>query len=473
MYPRTRGGKGSPTKSDQPGVNIAVVNKFRCPPLRRSRRGHRAFGYEHSALLALLMAVLAPACKKDADGTPPVVEILSIGAGSPITVPQDVMVTVRVSDDRSVEGLTVQLLNAVGQAIAPVVSHAIGSASATVEVAVAVHDERIPTGTFTLLARATDGANDGRAFADVAVTAAPLRFRGLYALGSGGASTPVYRLDSLMTLSTLFVLPHDAANGALDTYESLLFVGGRVNGPVSAVDLNTGTTRWQIPNENTGSLPWFHSLAFDRDRRWLWVTSEDGRIRAFTTAGIQQVGAQATEGTRPQAIGIVDDRIVNAQTDITLGTRSLAVYWATSGALFNTHLVDHEVIGLHALDGQIMDLGNAADGATVHLEAPDGTGAWEPVVLAGAAFLDACPTTAGEFLLATSEGIHRYGGGTSAPLISALVADHVAYDAANDVCFASTGPTIHLLNAASGVELGTVVLPEAPLALLVRLNRDP
>lgn len=473
MYPRTRGGKGSPTKSDQPGVNIAVVNKFRCPPLRRSRRGHRAFGYEHSALLALLMALSFVSCKKDADTTAPNVEILAIDGAQPVVVPGNITVRVSMSDNHIVEGLTVQVIDAKGSAISNTASITIGSSSATVDFPLSITDERIRTGDYSVLARATDGTNDGRAFADLGVTGVPLRFKGLFAIASAGSSTTVYRVDSTLAVSTFLSLTQDAGTAAIDQYERLLFIGGTDTGPLLAIDLLTGTTRWQIANENIGGLPWFRAMTFDPAARWLWVAQEDGRIRAFSTGGGQRAAALAIEGSRPLAFAVLPDHVLSAQQDITLGSRSLVVYWRESGAQFNVHTTDHESVALGALGDGLVDFGNDASGATVHVEALDGSSPWEPITFPGQTFHDVCPIGSGEFLLALDEGVKRYSGSTSATSLSSLVADHLAYDAANEVAYAAVGDMVHVFNASTGAVIGSVQLPAVPIRLLAWLNKDP
>ena len=247
------------------------------------------------------MALSFVSCKKDADTTAPNVEILAIDGAQPVVVPGNITVRVSMSDDHIVEGLTVQVIDANGSAISNTASITIGSSSATVDVPLSITDERIRTGDYSVLARATDGTNDGRAFADLGVTGVPLRFKGLFAIASAGSSTTVYRVDSTLAVSTFLSLTQDAGTAAIDQYERLLFIGGTDTGPLLAIDLLTGTTRWQIANENIGGLPWFRAMTFDPAARWLWVAQEDGRIRAFSTGGGQRAAALAIEGSRPSS----------------------------------------------------------------------------------------------------------------------------------------------------------------------------
>ena len=76
------------------------------------------------------------------------------------------------------------------------------------------------------------------------------------------------------------------------------------------------------------------------------------------------------------------------------------------------------------------------------------------------------------YLLVLPDGITRYTyNPDQALLLSALVPQQLAYDPANGMLFASTGTTLHVLDANTGFETMTVVLPAIPLKLLVLLNR--
>ncbi len=440
---------------------------------RPARGGYLAgMRYQQCLMAAALVSMLAPGCRKDKDSTPPSVRILAPGAGFQVSIPDTFTVGVAVSDDRSVESITVFVADADGVPIAPVVVMSLGSASAELDVDLAVTDERIASGQYFITVRASDGVHDARAFQAITVHAAPLRVRSTFLIppGSGAPPFTISRIDSTGGVS-VFAAVQQLGQAVIGLDH--LFVSGTSSAPLNRVRISTGSVESIMANPGSWSA-YFTCLARDPDDGRIYACGADGAVKGFTTDGATTLSAVLPAGYHGEAMAVVGNSVVCAAVEPVSQQRKVFRLGYSSGAVLGQVNAPSRAVAMFAVDDdRVLVFGNSAADGVVH-ELSLGSG--------GSVQLRAFNTDAlrcverastGVFILGLASGVHRFDQQTAAAtsIIPGLVVDGLTFDPVSGTTHAAGGSTITVFNTMTGAVLNTQAAPHAAAKVLFQTNR--
>jgi hypothetical protein len=425
--------------------------------------------------LALLVHVLS-GCRKDEDTTGPSVTILAPGAGAQLQIPGEVTVRAAVSDDRQVTTVRFTLLDPQGIPVVGSASVAVDAASAEVERTLLLGDEALRSGTYTIMVTANDGTNESRAFRAIAVIEAPLRLRALFVVSTVGAQTSVMRIDSTGAEAPFAMLDQDVRHAVLSTRSRALVIAGDVSGPITALDADQGTVRWQMPNTNALGGTFFTGLdRIDDDR--LLIGRSDGELRAVAAfSGTGYFTALALDGRYPRRHAVLGGRLLSEQPLVAGNGRRLVLYTAYTGELLAERPLDLVLAGFATLDDdRVLLFGErAGDGVVQELNVELG-GGWEPQALIGQPIRAVASAPGQVHALATPTGLLRYtyASNTVETLIAGQAVDAVVRDAVSGALYIATAGQVQRMDAGSGAVLQSWPITGSAVALLPFYNREP
>lgn len=429
--------------------------------------------FEQAALCLALFGSGLLACRKDKDETAPVVRIITPVAGTTISIPDTFTVRVEVSDENIVEALTVELVDDEGRTITSAGSISVNSSSGTYATELRLSDERVLSGSYTIVARATDGENDGRGFLGINVLGTPLRLRALFLAPPFGTDpVSVTRIDSAGNMST-FISLQDFNGIAVDSYWQHVIVAGSQFAPLQALPTSASSNFWQVNAPVSDQPEQFTAVTVDPSDRKSYFATRDGLIRGFTGAGAQQFTAQCLDGHRCERIVVMGNEIATWQRAI-VGGASRIVTYTIAGTVFEQVPVEHEGRALFHRSGTSL----------IHFANANGSGLIEDINIAaggspevrsfnGELIRAVTRLDANTFVIALTDRMVRfnYASNTINPLNEGIVADALAYDPATGALYASEGSILLTLDPNSGVVLNTTTT-SAPIAhILPLLNR--
>ena len=427
------------------------------------------------ALLLALLAALSSGCRKDKDEDPPVVRILMPTNGYSLTLPGTITVRVEVSDDHSVESVVLTLTDAQGVPVAASVSAQVNAASAVLDLSLAVTNERIATGPYTLVARASDGENNGRAFLDVLVNAAPLRLRSVFILPRSSDPAPftVTKIDSTGALTAWTVLS-ELGGAAIDPDQ--LCTAGSASQPVLRWSFDPVQSATLFPNQNPAGVnePYFYGTAVDPSDGRLYFGTRDGSIRGFGPQGSQTFTGTTLSGSRSTMTTMVGDKLISHVITPSTGERKLLTYAYSSGALLAQFQSDIEAIGsFRRTDQWLLVMGNRnGDGAIVERNVDLG-GTIEALALPGDPIRKAVRLEGNTYILGLTTGLARFSQpmNTLVTIAPGLVVDALAFDPTSGHVLAGAGDQLIEVDPGNGAVIATRTMPSAIGHILPLLNR--
>lgn len=425
--------------------------------------------------MACLLVILT-GCRKEGDTTGPRVEILAPINGFQMAIPGALTVRATVSDDREVRSVTISLLDADGVPATSPSLVQVGGNSATIERSLGLFDERLRSGAYTLVVRASDGTNEGRAFRTIHVQEAPLRLRALFAVGHSGQQVIITRIDSLFQASPWGSMAQDLSGAVISSDPERLIVCGSINGPMTAYDPLTSNALWQVPNVNITNVPFFNGLYRGPDGRCYHGTNT-GRVRAVSIpSGSITMDAAALPDHRAYLHHVQGIHLLSEQRPIAGQQARLVRYIATNGTLAENQPLDKELVAMHARGNtHALLFGNRdADGVIEDRNIEQG-GSWEPKVFATDPIRHVARADEGIYFLALNSGIRRYTWANNSDVVlnGAVVADALRFDPATGMLFAAEGNTVLAMDPWNGTILASVPLPSSVQYLLPLYNREP
>lgn len=403
-------------------------------------------------LAAAFIALLLVSCRKDKDLRPPVVEVLEPVAGTTIAIPDTILVRVRVNDDHQLTGLTIELLDEGGAVVATAGTITLEGSSGTYERSMVLMDERLPTGTYTIAARATDGTNDGRGFRQVNILEAPLRLLGLFlAPPFTLQQATVHRLDADGT-SSVFTTIQDFNGIGVNSRTGHLFVAGARYAPFQALPATDLANPWSIPPTSTDQDDQFTALTVDPVDGRVYFASRDGRIRGFTGQGSAQFNAQCLVDHRCQAIVVMGTEIVTWQEAIVGGASTIVTYTPAGTVLDQLPLQEEHIAWFQRSASQLVHFANVdGSGLIEELNIQQG-GSPDLRSFPGEPIRHVVRLDANAYIIALPDRLMRFDhvSHVATELRSGLPTDALAYDVANGALYAAQGSELLTLDPNTG-----------------------
>ncbi|MFZ1686370.1 MAG: hypothetical protein WAU70_03045 [Flavobacteriales bacterium] len=427
--------------------------------------------YQQCLIVAAFGALFITSCKKDKESDPPLITMTSPFDGISQVVPDTFAVIATITDDKGPISGTVILTNNSGVPIGPALTFGTNGTSQAINLAYPVIGEQILNGTYSLRVSVSDGENTTNAFRSINVTGLPLRFRGVLAVSQDGS---VSKIDSALNVSTLGSFGQDVNDAAISSRQQLLYLAGGETGPLSAVNVNTGIVRWQVPSNNISNTPYFTFCTVDDGLDRLLVGHNSGTFSTLNSGTGGNLTTFTGQVSYMPASGLLTDSYVLCEERHNiLPTAELSVHTLWANDLLALALLDKSLIAMHQRDNNhVLLFGNRNGEGVVEDRNILQGGGFEPRIFNQGEIISALPVDDNTYIIALPAGIVRYTYNPDQVFtVSGLVPDQLVYDPVNGTLFASTGSTLHVLDATTGFEAATIALPSAPMKLLVLLNR--
>ncbi|MBK8499513.1 MAG: hypothetical protein IPL52_12030 [Flavobacteriales bacterium] len=419
--------------------------------------------------------LLMGACRKDKDDTAPTVHILYPAAGSTVNVPDTITIGVHVEDNEGVEQLTVMLTDSEGLPVGPIALLDIHSASAQVQVELAITSERLESGNYQVIARASDGENDGRAFLDLWLLGAPLRLRSIFLVPPAASSPPytITRIDSTGALST-WATTSELGGTAIDLDH--IYLAGESTQPLVRRRISNGSSTTLLANEGVpgAPLPFFHGLDANGHDSRTYVGTVTGALRGFNAQGNGVFNATSPIGTYSELSAVIGNYVVSIARNAVLGTRQTINYAHNSGATLGQFPFDLTPVALHTSGGDhLLAFGNRNGDGVIQERNVEAGGVYEMQVLSGTEIGSVARVDEYTFAVATESGVLRFERpGNSIQLLAPLPgAGAIVFDKTSGSLLVGVGDQLIRIDPSTGVQLDVLTAPTAIGGILLQSNR--
>ena len=393
--------------------------------------------------------------------------------GTTFNIPDTIAVRVQVSDDRTVRSVVVEVVDEAGSTIASAAAIGVDAATGTVDCSIPLMDQRARSGTYTLIARATDGMNDGRGFRSINVLEAPLRSRAIFLSPAfSNNETGIWRVDST-GLSALWTNVSELGGIAVDGHSQHLMVAGTQFAPMQALPTHGQAFAWQVAPPSTGEPGQFTALTVDPLDHRTYLATRDGFIRGYTGEGLQRFTAQCLIGHRCEDIVLTSGRVATWQS-AAVGGASKVVTYTVAGTVQDVLPMEHERVALfQRSEDDMIHFANVAGSGLIEEVNVASAGTPDLRVFNGEAIRSVARMDEQNFMVALPSRIVRFNLASNSitEVVPAVQADALAFDRANGVLLAAQGSSLIAIDPVTGATNTVTSIAEPIAHILPLLNR--
>lgn len=410
-------------------------------------------------------------CKKE-DEVYPV--IILENPASQITIgPTDtVLVEARITDNNTIEKVTVQLLTI---NFAPVSSALIlepNSSEYHLSVNYILQNPQLSSGTYLIAVTASDGKNTAYAYREVYVLALPQLRKAVFVLSKNNTGiVNISRADTLHQLQSFLNLPSDYLGSSVDSKNQVLYVLGQTTGGLTFIDANSAALINSIPPNTPMGPPTFQFLHFKDNLNF--ISFYDGNVRAYDQNGTRNFEAIQSGYARPNAILKTEDYVYVENFYLNAQQNKLEQYFYPSGISNQIIFLDMDIVSLYEKSSDELFLFGDKNGQAV-LEKYDRLNNSIQLIRTFGNYTihDVFQYRNTQYYLATSNGLFRYDYDMNSlsPLTS-IASQGIKYDPLMNEFFLSENSAVHVIDGASFTEKYTLSCPDSVLNILFLYDR--
>ncbi|MCA6364952.1 MAG: hypothetical protein IM638_18120 [Bacteroidetes bacterium] len=332
--------------------------------------------------LLLLGVVLIYSCRQENDEEPPRITIIQPATGINVSAFDTLRLVIALSDNERLTECGVQIVNSGMVPVFPEVVQPISGNQDTVYMNYILNDARVPSGTFYISVRGSDGRNNARQYRQIQFTEAPLEFIGLCYSGTlSPVQTGVYYCDTSWQWRLLSYPTGAGSDLAVSSWWQQAYLSTGNTGILRAEALNNTAFPWQVNIPQGPPTAW--SSLYEHNRR-IWAAHYGSeRIRAFDQAGTSMYNVACGDGMRPYLLGGTDRYVVAAEHDAPQVVKQLEVFDMFTGSAIHFYPLSIDVVAIEPLDSvSVMVYGNSAGQGYMYLYNCLTNTAWQPYTFA-------------------------------------------------------------------------------------------
>lgn len=413
------------------------------------------------------------ACKKDDEGTIPVVNISRPFENQFFNVGDTIVVTATVSD-ADLNGVSVALVDEGFFAVQSSVNVATnGKTDFTFTIEYPITNLRLESGTYHIRVQARTSKNQIKnKFKKIALNEIPRERLGIYWLNDDGGSVSVFeRLDSIGFASFFRNLTGDYSSSSLSSFNQQLYVAGSGTGDFNGINLSDNSIAFTEPVINVGGAPYFTGVFDYEDRAYL--SFFDGRFKAFDEQGITRRNyVVETDYYIDNATRVNNHFVVELVQNITKQSK-ISVFFEPTGSVLKDLPIQGEIVEMATINNnEVFIAGNFNDIGFLQIYDISANGTFTPVNLSSK-LLDAVLIDDNNFLISTETGGMELLRLNPIGLVPYLpdTPELMLYDDLNNQVIISEGNQIKAYNFSTKAQVLSQSVSDAPEIIFIRYNK--
>lgn len=285
-------------------------------------------------LIILLLFLLFGGCKKEEPPLAPVIVIQSPYENQAVSVPEIIRVQARISDDESLEYVSVHLIDDENQAAGVKVNYESPQNPFYLDLLYEIKDISLPGGIYYVKVKASNGTVESSATAQIQLNETARHLAGFVAVRRLDFSTlAIDQYDSLMQPIAGFSLQGDYAGSGINSLSNQLLLAGKTQYNLKACDLESGRETWSVPEH---IIQPYHrdDCVYSFDNKWL-VSSTEGVIYGYNRDGRVFFDSPQNLHYQPQMVFMNDTYVLAEEEQLSGSRKFLASYFRISGDLID------------------------------------------------------------------------------------------------------------------------------------------
>lgn len=252
-------------------------------------------------LLAGIAAFIFVSCKKMESSSIPVIELMSPVENTSYSLPDSIHVQAKISDSRSIKSILIQLVTEDFIPVLPAIYIYPDATEKSLDFYYPLEGSTGLSGNYYLQIKAENATQFRNKYQPLSVTG---NFFGTARLlvieASSDNHLQVSGMEVNGEVNWLFDVSGDYCDAAIDNHSQLLFIAGKNDLNIAAMDITTGEERWRLPNIEYKPMHNDHCLNFYLNT--LYASFNYQHLYGYNITGMITFDAPIAENDAPAGI---------------------------------------------------------------------------------------------------------------------------------------------------------------------------
>lgn len=344
-------------------------------------------------------------CKKK-DETPPMVDFILPSEGAIYNVYDTVHTRFTASDETGLHHVFAQILDENFIPIAASETVNISSSTSQGSAELVIEDKLLETGSYYVLASASDGKNETREFREIRIIALPKKRRAIFA-STQGQSDLIWKIDSLFQTGNQWLQPsQDILKLCVNSQQDRLTIIGNLSTGIRSFDISSTGIVWSDDAINVNQIQRYTDIFCFNSV--IYCGLFDRELRSYSLNGSLTLN-ELTGNYRPETFYADETYLVVGMKLIGGNSHHIFVYHRQTNSLLWQQEIPMEIKAICALQNdEVLLFGNSGNQARVLHYDIGNNGYWEPRQLPVGKLSDAIKMEALNFAIAHESGLYTY-----------------------------------------------------------------
>jgi hypothetical protein len=426
--------------------------------------------------LSAILVILLFACKKEKDKQPPVIAITTPVENQTFVVNNAIHLTGTITDETSLTGASVSLLNDQGLPVHVTTPIQIKSLQIIVDMNYELDNNHLESGWYQLQVFASDGIHDAYATRRIYINGIPKELKKIVVTTAlNSTQTNLYTADTLSNvLKPYLVFAGDHLASAANSYYQQFYHCGKNTGHFKGIKLDNNAAVVDIAPVVNPSIPYFTGFCETKDV--CYISFYNKQIKGYDPSGAIVYNATTADEFYPQHLCINDHYLI-AEEQNKLTTEKKLVCFYPTGTTQQSCNLEQQVITFCEKDASnVFVFGNNSGQGVIQLFDRAANNLWNPYPypLATGSITSALKLDPDTYLIAHSNGnIYKYVYSTSSVTLylAGYTAVQLVLDEVSSVLYVVEKNKITTLNTSVLKPIRTFNSTEAIVGLDLLYNK--
>lgn len=359
-----------------------------------------------SKYLFFILVILTLSCKKK-DIQPPVIVIDSPYENQYYSVFDSINVSATIQDDKQIKSIDMMLTDENFVPVLKTISYYPEAPYYQLNTSYIIDDISLPSGSYYLLIKASDGINSKNKFVKININETPKRLKYITVITKSGSNLNILKVDSAFNISIMKTLASDYCGSAVNSRYQQLYLSGKIINDIKVFSLIDMQVLWTVSSMPDPPTPYFENICLDKNS--LFVSFRQNKFNVYDQDGSNISSNILSNGMVVSKFMLNSNYLFTEQYQIPLGIRKIVLYYPLSYATFQELSTDFEVVDFFTKnDDNIYITANKNGQGVLKIYNISTNGTWQPLNIPTGKIYSSCQINSNDILISKTNEILLY-----------------------------------------------------------------
>jgi hypothetical protein len=411
-------------------------------------------------------------CKKK-DTEPPVIVVNSPYENQSFSVFDSIKVSAIIQDNKQITSVDIVLTDENFVPVLQTISYYPNKTIYELKTSYILDDINLPSGSYYLQIKASDGINTRNNFTKLQVFETPKILKFITVFTKSGSTINIQKVDSVFNISTLKTLNSDYCGSAVNSRFQQLYLAGSIINDIKVFSLSDMQTKWSVQSMPDPPTPYFESIYLNQGS--LFVSFRQNTFNVYNQDGSNISSKILDNGMVASKFMQHPKYLFTEQYQIPLGARKISLYYPLSYALYQELTMDFNIVDFFTKDDDnVYITANKNGQGILKIYNIASNGVWQPLNIPSGKIYSSCQINSNDLLISKTNEIllYQYSNTNLVTFKSGINGYKIKKEELSNNIFACDDKKIYIFTYPNGGLVNTININDSILDFHFVYNRE-